>query len=153
MLILLYSAAASDRSDRKGLPKTLILDGDEDCPEFWSLLGGKGPIKSAEAGGRDSLATAVMPLVLLQLSDESGTLTMSEVPFAKSSLKSEDVFLLNLRGQALYIWVGAGASKQERGKAFQFANEYITKSNLPIHTPVVRVVEGQTTRSFEDVFL
>ena len=146
-------ACSTHRSDRKGLPKVAILDGDEEDEGFWGLLGGRGRIKTAEEGGPDDAAKPDVPLSLLKISDESGSLSMTEVTFAKSSLDTNDVFLLSLRGQAVYIWVGKQASKDERGKAFQFANDYISKNNLSMHTPVVRVTEGQTTRSFEDAFL
>jgi Gelsolin repeat len=89
---------------------------------------------------------------ILRLSDDSGSLTLTDVPFSKTELHSQDVFLVNDRGLALYIWVGADASKDERSKAFQYANQYISKNKLPMSTPVSRVLQGQTTASFEAVF-
>ena len=37
-------------------------------------------------------------------------------------------------------------------KAFQYANQYIQDNDLPLHIPVVRVVEGGSSVAFDRVF-
>ncbi|CAM9522754.1 unnamed protein product [Chrysoparadoxa australica] len=146
---------AAVKSDRKGKPSTQILDGEEECDEFWALLGGMGEIASAEAGGPDDVEGGEKKL--LKLSDESGSLELSEVAsgdsVSKDLLDTNDVFLLDDRGLALFVWVGDGASKDERAQAFQHANEYITKTGLSWGTPVSRVTESGTSKAFENCFL
>lgn len=146
--------ADSIREDRNGRPKFLVLDGMEECEEFWSLLGGMGPVKTAEQGGKDSEVDK-LPKRMTRLSDASGTMTMTEVAsgkISKSMLDTNDVFLVDNGGVSLFVWVGSGASKDERSKAFHYANDYIQKNNLPAHIPVSRVVEGATSSAFDKVF-
>lgn len=141
----------SIKTDRKGLPTSQILDGDEECDEFWSLLGGMGDIRTADEGGSDELVESG-ERKMMKLSDSTGDLVMEEVPFSKASLSSDDVFLVDDRKVALYVWVGNGASTAEKGKAFQYANMYLEQSSMAIQTPVCRVSEGNTSEAFETCF-
>ena len=50
---------------------------------------------------------------MMKLSDESGEFKMTEVPFDKNSLKTEDSFLID-RGDAIVIWIGKEASAKEK---------------------------------------
>ena len=85
---------------------------------------------------------------LLQLSDSTGTLELTEVkPAVVSSLKSEDVFLLDT-GTEIFVWVGAGASKNEKNKALSYATQYLVKSGRPTSLPITRVLETGNVNSF-----
>lgn len=142
------------REDRQGRPNFRVLDGNEDCDEFWGLLGGQGPIKSAAEGGEDA-AVASGTKKLIRLSDDSGTLQLSEVAsgkISKSDLDPNDVFLVDDNGTSLFVWVGSGASPDERAKCFQYANQYIADNDLPFTIPVSRVTEGNTSLAFEKAF-
>ncbi len=89
---------------------------------------------------------------MLKLSDASGELTLTKVPFSRDSFGTDDVYIVDDGGISLYVWVGNGASASERGKAFQYANEYLVNNNLPIHTPVCRVLESHTSAAFDELF-
>jgi len=141
------------QEERLGKPKGTVIDGDEDHPNFWKLLGGKGKIKSAAEGGDDN-KVAAFTKKLLRVSDASGKLTMTEVAsgsFSKTSLDSNDVFICDTE-DIIFIWVGKKASKEERGQAFKVANEYLVQSSRPFTTPVIRVVEGANNKPFEAAF-
>jgi len=113
---------------------------DEHTNKFWSLLGGKvASIKSAEHGGSDDKPIAVRNM--LRLSDASGSLQTTPVDFARSSLHSSDVFIIDV-GSEVFVWVGKGASVMERKTALQHGQQYITKSGKPAWTPLSRVTEG-----------
>ncbi|CEM20072.1 unnamed protein product [Vitrella brassicaformis CCMP3155] len=146
--------ATAIRADRQGRPRFQVLDGQESCPEFWDLLGGMGPVKAADEGGADS-EVLTSPKRMLRLSDASGTLTMTVVSsgkISKSDLDTADTFLVDNGGVSLFVWIGNGASRDERAKAFQYANQYIVDNNLPLTIPVSRVTEGNTSAAFEKAF-
>jgi hypothetical protein len=66
--------------ERKGLPKVVVYEeGNKDMAEFWKLLGGQGPIASAEAGGSDDDADKNTLRKLYRLSDASGKMEFTEV--------------------------------------------------------------------------
>ncbi len=89
---------------------------------------------------------------MLKLSDASGELMLTKVPFSRDSLGTDDVYIGDDGGVSLYVWVGNGASTSEGGKAFQYANEYLDNTNLPIYTPVCRVLESHTNAAFDELF-
>jgi len=117
--------------ERKGLPKVHVLEeGDKDA-DFWKLLGGQGPIKSAEEGGDDNEAEKGDQKRLFRLSDASGAMTFTEISQGKNvkrnQLDSSDVFILDT-GAEVFAWIGRGASVEEKKKAMQYAQQYLTNS-------------------------
>jgi len=142
------------REERLGKARVEVLDGGEEHPTFWKMLGGKGKIHSAAEGGDDSKVSTVYTKRLMQVSDESGRLQMTEVAtgsFSRSDLNSDDVFIIDTE-QAVFVYIGRGASKQEREQAFKVANEYLVKYERSFTTPVIRVVEGSSNPQFEGAF-
>lgn len=142
------------KEERNGKPKSSVLDGMEECEEFWGKLeGGFGEVKSAEQGGKDEEVTTVRPKQLWKLSDASGTLEVTKVAEGKevnsSLLDENDVFIVDDAGVALFVWIGKGASPDEKGKAFQYANNYIEQEGLPLNIPVSRNVQGNTSSAFD----
>ncbi len=140
--------------ERKGLPVVIVVDeGGKDIPkEFWDLLGGEGPIKSAAEGGSDvEVEKAPSGKILFQLSDASGKMEFKEVgkgPAVKQSmLDKNDVFILD-NGAEVFAWIGSGASAQEKKCALQYAADYLKKFNRPLHTPISRILEGGENEVF-----
>ena len=61
---------------------------------------------------------------LFRLSDEGGKLEfslVSEGKVARSSLDPKDVFILDT-GKAIFVWVGSGASPDEKKNAMTYAH-------------------------------
>jgi len=118
---------------------------DETTNKFWSLLGGRvASIKSADAGGSDDKPIAVRNM--LRLSDATGSLVTTPVTFAKSSLHSSDVFIVDV-GSEVFVWVGNATTERERKYAIQFGQKYLSQSGKPAWTPLSRVVEGAENES------
>jgi hypothetical protein len=146
--------------ERKGLPKVHVIEeGDKgaDAAAFWKLLGGEGPIKTAEEGGSDEEAENEGQKVrkLFRLSDASGKLTFSEVSsgrdIKRSQLDGNDVFIFDT-GAEVFAWIGKKASADEKKKALSFAQDYLTKYNRPIWLPISRILEGAENETFEQAF-
>jgi len=145
---------AQIREERLGKPHVTVLDGLEDNPAFWGVVGNKTQVKSAVDGGDDSKVAHSHVKKLFKVSDASGALAMTEVGsghFAKDLLDSNDVFIVDTE-PSLYVWVGLGANKEERASAFKYANDYLAKAGRPLTTPVMRIVEGSTNPGFESAF-
>ncbi len=86
---------------------------------------------------------AVVDKKLFRLSDETGKMQLKEVPkpFSIKSLDTKDVFILDA-GLEVFVWVGKGASKDEKAKALGYATDYLFKNNRPKTLPVSRLIEG-----------
>jgi hypothetical protein len=97
------------KGDRQGRPKITVLDSQEDEPAFWDLLGGKGPVANAAAGGSDADdAKSAVEKSLWRLSDADGVLTLNEQArgvFKRDQLDSNDVFFVDL-SHTVYVWIG-----------------------------------------------
>jgi len=142
--------------ERKGLPRIQVLEeSGKDLAEFWTTLGGQGPIKTAEEGGDDSEFEKSSTKILFRLSDASGTMEFKEVgkgPAVKRALlDSSDVFILDT-GAEVFAWIGKGSSVDEKKKAMHFAQEYLQKFNRPLFTPISRILEGAENNVFESSF-
>ena len=136
------------KSDRNGKPKSRVLDGLEDDPVFWKTLGSTKPDKEEDLAPETAdNVKADAKKVMVEVSDKTGTLKMTEVTFGKASLKTEEVFLVDL-GRIVYCWVGKGASKEERSNGLKFANDYLVQNKMKFSTPIVRVMEGAEPKSF-----
>jgi len=90
---------------------------------------------------------------LHQLSDSGGTLKFTEVAKGgdckKKLLKSEDVFIFDI-GCEIFVWIGKGASKNERSQAMSYASQYMKKNERPMQMPVTQVFEGGENEVFEN---
>jgi gelsolin len=142
--------------ERKGLATIHVFEeGDKDAKPFWDLLGGEGPVKSAEEGGSDLEAEKSDVKKLFRLSDASGKLTFTEVATGakvkKNLLDPSDVFILDT-GAEVFAWVGKGASPNEKKNALGFAQDYLTKNNRPAFIPVARILQGGENEIFEAAF-
>jgi gelsolin len=150
------SRAISD--ERKGLPKVNVIEESEKAnatDPFWKLLGGTGPIKSAEEGGSDEEAEKKTDRKLFRLSDASGKMTFTEVAsgnnIKKNLLDENDVFIFDT-GAEVFAWIGKKASADERKKALAFAQDYLSKYNRPIWLPIARILSGGENEVFEASF-
>jgi len=140
--------------ERKGKVAINVLEEGDKNPEFWKLLGGFGAIKSDVEGGSDADAEKVDASAkkLFQLSDASGTMVFKEVASGtkckKALLDSNDVFILD-SGAELFVWIGKGASKEEKRKGMTFAQDYLKKYNRPLTMPISRILQGGENEVFE----
>jgi len=138
-------------SDRGGSKCEVFEEGDADATPFWEGIGGKGPISPP----LEIPVAAPTLKVLFKVSDATGTLETTEIAsgpaISRSLLQSDDVFLLDI-GSAVYVWVGKGASPQEKKMGLQVAVDYISKKKLPPATPISRLLEGGENGEFYSYF-
>ena len=97
------------------------------------------------------------PSTLYRLSDATGKVTFDSVdPVAQASLASSDAFLLddskNTNMPAIYVWIGRGATLNERRLALQYAQAYLYReqqaSRGHVATTIVKMSEGHETDAF-----
>lgn len=138
---------------RNGRCKSLVLDGAEDEPAFWALLGADAtPAMSDIAEASDDAKVEEFEKVAFRISDDSGELLCEEIGRGASVTReifgSTDAYILDV-GAHIFAFIGIRASKQERSSAIKYATNYMEKNGRPMWTPVVRVLEGGSTASFD----
>merc|ERR1712198_531354 len=87
---------------------------------------------------------------IFRLSDASGSMEMTlvlEGSLDRSVLDSNDVFIVDTT-KHVYIWVGKGASIDERRNAMTYAHNYLMKSSHPL-LPITVVTEGKETKDLQ----
>jgi len=88
----------------------------------------------------------------VKVSDESGKLQFTPVPFARSSLIEDDAFVVST-GPMLFVWIGKRANPNEKKSAFSFAQQYLNESpHLVKSTPIVRLLSGSENEEFNSYF-
>jgi gelsolin len=122
------------------------LNANDDEPEFWKLLGGKGPVADASAGGDDAEAEVKHShdVKLLRVKDSGVEPVADGDNLSLDSLVDDGVFILDT-GLVIMLWVGQHAHPTERSKAMAYAIDYLQKINKPQHTQVVCLpMHGET---------
>lgn len=133
------------RSERMGKPRLDILEEKSISPShpmYRQLRDGKSKEKED--------ATENTPC-MLRVSDAGGRMEMKEVSsdVDRSKLDSNDVFLVNT-GKELFVWIGSGASVDERRNALSYAHNYLQEQPDPF-CPITVVGEGQSCPDFDAV--
>ena len=150
------SVAHNIKEKRLGSCDCILDVGNED-EDFWELLGGKGEITSSspvkEEEEESSATTEEESKKMFVLSNLSGQVTITSVPFSKESLVSDDVCIIHV-GNSLYVWVGKGSNKTEQQQAMMRSYQYLKAVKKNTTTSVTRVMESQEDRSpsFLEVF-
>lgn len=116
----------------------------DDHAIFWYTLGGKKAIKAALD------VTYAMPedqeAKMWRVHESAdATISLTTVPAEKDSLDTNDVFLLDI-GRVVYVWVGKGASTQEKRQSMVLVQEHLKNLKRQRNTQVSRVLEGQESR-------
>ncbi|XP_052260852.1 gelsolin-like protein 1 isoform X1 [Dreissena polymorpha] len=86
---------------------------------------------------------------LFRVSDDDGSLDMEQVKsgvIIQKDLKTEDVFIIDTKSE-VFVWIGKGASVDERRNGFSYAHKYLMKTEYP-YLPVSIVSEGQKSDAF-----
>jgi len=133
--------------ERAGKPQVIVCEEGQDSDFPWSLLGGK-PATIA-AATPDDVPTGTNKL--FKVSDASGKLEMTKVAegngIKKTHLDNNDCFILDAVN-TVYVWVGTGASAQEKKHALGFAQSYLTKEKRPEWLPIARIFSGGENETF-----
>jgi len=140
-----------ERGSKVGI---IVLDesDEKESPEwkkFWETLGGKKAIKLEE--GQDKAVTNIKQIY--KVSDASGKMSFTEVPFKKSSLLEDDVFVCAV-GPTVYAWCGNRATPNEKKAGISFAQQYLNNHpSLHKATPIIRILSGAENEEFWSFFL
>lgn len=134
------------KSERGGKPVVTILEQADisDNHKFYDALD-EDP-DDEEQDAEDDGET-----VLTKVSDDDGSIGMDPVKegnVTKDDLSSDDVFLIDTR-KAMYVWIGSGASVDERRNAIPYAHSYLKDTNRPFLSITV-VKEGQENNEFKN---
>eukprot|EP00033_Pygsuia_biforma_P000337 GCRY01000410.1.p1 GENE.GCRY01000410.1~~GCRY01000410.1.p1 ORF type:complete len:799 (+),score=281.68 GCRY01000410.1:122-2518(+) len=140
--------------ERGGRAEIVIVE--DDTEDFWTELGGKGKVAEADEAGSDEQfeKSSKEALKLFRVCDESGTLEVTQVgshPLTKEMLDTNDCFIVSDQTE-IFVWVGKGATKQEKTEAMKHAQTFLEQQNLPMWTPITRVIEGGETPLFKEKF-
>ncbi|WAR26937.1 GELS2-like protein [Mya arenaria] len=91
------------------------------------------------------------PPALFKVSDADGSLDMEEVKtgdISADDLSSDDVFIVDTKKE-VFVWVGKGASIDERRNGITYAHNYLSKTDYPF-LPITVVGEGQQSSAFRE---
>jgi len=118
---------------------------------FWASIGGKGDydrsFQSSEA--------PLLPTRLFHCSDAAGKFKIEEISdFTQEDLDTDDVMILDT-GDEVYVWMGSGATPDEKKKSLKLAEDYIrgdpTERNLD-NTVIIKLHQGEEPPAFTSVF-
>ena len=133
---------------RNGRPKYTFYDeGDKGIKAIMTKYLKDGETKVKLRARRKPRVTKKM----FKLSDAEGQLTMTEVPFAKTSLDTNDTFLID-NGKMIYIWCGKKSSKQEKRLGIPFAQKYKESSSDKLACSIALINEGSKKFSIDTAF-
>jgi len=139
---------------RNGKAEVVSFDEPQASHHFWELLGGEGPIHTAEEGNKSSSTGVTGEKKLFRLSDRDRGLKFTEVAsgtVSRSALDPKDVFLFDV-GDAVFVWIGKGADSVEKRQALGYAHRYVIENNRPIHFPITKIPDGATNAKFDAAF-
>jgi len=143
--------------ERGGKAKVTAIEQGSEPPEFWTALGGKGPVQAAIADTRERQGSTVEKrgeAKLIKVSDSSGSLSMADVAsgsLARDMLDTNDVFVMD-NGADIFVWIGKGATDAERRSGMKLGTDYCTQAARPAGTRVTKVMEGAEPTLFKSNF-
>jgi len=120
----------------------VVTSSDKDLDEFWAALGGKGPI--ADAGPPEPPTSEKK---LFRISQSGVDCKVEEIPAKRESLVPNDVFIFDT-GATCFVWVGKGASAEEKKYGLHYVHQYLKSNSKFEHTPIVRLVQGGENEEF-----
>jgi hypothetical protein len=116
-------------AERGGKARQVFIESGQsgkDVDEFFKILNGSpADVRAEDAEGADDVASKSEPASLWRISDASGSLEITEVGRGKlerGMLDDNDVFLLDGGGE-VFVWIGKGATKQERLKGMEHGQQ------------------------------
>lgn len=134
-------------AERFGKPVTHIFDeGDRDAKVFWEPFGGEKTMNEAVPDEEQKSEKK-----MFRLSDATGKMEFTEVAPKRESLDTNDVFVFDA-GFEVFVWIGKGATKEERSNGMGYATDYLFKHNRPKYLPISRVMEGGENQTFFNAF-
>jgi villin 1/advillin len=143
--------------ERGGKAELVFLDSgvnDADSPFWTDEKFGVGPKSAVVPDDGKSDVVKTCPPKLYRISDSTGSLQFTQeqegtLNYAK--LDTNDVFLVD-SGTSCFIWVGKGASKEERKNGMKYGTDYLAQNNRPPSTSLVRIAQTGEPPAFKGLF-
>ncbi|CAE6517773.1 unnamed protein product [Rhizoctonia solani] len=140
-----FKAAEVSKELAGELGEVQVYDGDASVP-FFRILNISYPPEAPSRGH----AGVTEPILLRVL--PSATPPYTPLPAAaREVLDPADIFLL-AGTEGIYVWTGSQASREEKRAAMMAAQSFIREKDLRPETSIIRVVEGNETKTFWDTF-
>ncbi|ODM95069.1 Gelsolin, cytoplasmic [Orchesella cincta] len=133
---------------------TVVAEGSEP-EEFWKLLGGKGPYNKEEYE-RDTPSLEAT-LFHCSINPPSTKLNVEEINnFTQDDLNEDDVMVLDTGADEIFIWIGKGASPEEKKASNTMTDDYIRQTHQRASgnavTISIVVKQGEEPESFKVLF-
>jgi gelsolin len=153
--------------ERAGKPRVHVIDEldsgnlDANVATFWERMGYKGvkqAIKSGDGvvGDMEWEKVSEAELKLFRLSDASGEMRFSLEATGRlvteDKLDHNDVMILDA-GCEIFVWIGKGATEQERRGGMDAAYTYMKGAGRPDYLPVTKILDGGENETFRSFFL
>lgn len=127
--------------------ETVIVEEGEEPDDFWEALGGK---EDYGESFEDNLRAIPEPR-LFHARIVKGKVAVEEIDeFEQRDLSEDDVMILDA-GTVVYLWVGNGATDDEKTKTFDAAQRYLHKVDRD-DTVIVAIDQGEEPESFTSLF-
>lgn len=148
--------------DHAGRAKVSIIDASSSEVEVQKFFSDLGSGTASQVANEPSVDDDLdfekkqdASVALYKISDASGKLVsekISEKPLVQSLLKTDDCFILDTVTSGIYIWVGKKSTVQEKVKALEQGQSFITANKYPPWTKLQRVVENAEPAGFREYF-
>uniref|UniRef100_A0A6U0HJX9 Gelsolin-like domain-containing protein n=1 Tax=Helicotheca tamesis TaxID=374047 RepID=A0A6U0HJX9_9STRA len=119
----------------------IVTDVEDDCEEFWELLGGREEIKAASEFHDDKVPDET-ETKLYKLSEENGKLDITQLEPVKSNLDTDAACMVDI-GRYVFVWLGKGSNERERKQAMIMTQDFVNRWERTKTTTVIRVMEGK----------
>ncbi|XP_076311001.1 gelsolin, cytoplasmic-like isoform X1 [Tachypleus tridentatus] len=132
--------------------REIVEIGEEEEPdEFWNSIGGKNEYQKS----RGLPSTPLLEPRLFKCSEVHGRFRVEEMcNFTQEDLSVDDVMVLDA-GEEVFVWIGNGASEEEKTNSLKLAEDYIrcdpTDRTLD-NTVIITVKQGEEPESFKLIF-
>jgi len=148
-----------DRERGGRIPIVTIDPGTESqypkCQELMRELLGPPPSKLPKARPDDVVDRKLGEVKLYHISDSSGQLVVTEIaqrPLVQSMLSHDDCYCLDNSGQAVFVWKGRKASKEEKSSSMEKALKYIQAKGYGKNVQLEVVNDGSESALFRSCF-
>jgi hypothetical protein len=135
----------------RGVEKTR-LDNSATSPEFWALLGGEGPIASADAAGADDAVEAANVRKLYKVDGERFVLLAEGLSATTDLLTKPPGTLIIERGEQIIVYLPTAAKPEEKKSAVQLGVKFLAAQQLPKFYSVSVAKEGVKDETVDLVF-
>lgn len=147
-----------ERMNRLKAHIVMVDDGQEE-DAFWTALGGKGAIASADEGGDDAeFERAAVDEVKLYRVEEAGDGSHKEIlvdtngkALHRDMLITDHTFIVDSQTE-IFVWTGRKSPVSVREKAMSIASSFLKENGRPNWTPITRVTEGHEPILFKGKF-